>query len=44
MKQEFKSHKILVDPENSFENDRLNRQPHVDIFSTLLENISSPIV
>ena len=44
MKQEFKFHKIRIDPENPFENDRLNRQPHVDIFSTLLENISSPIV
>lgn len=41
---EFKSHKIIVESENPFENDRLNRQPHVDNLSTLLENISSPIV
>lgn len=41
---EFKSHKVIVDSENPFKNDRLNRQPHVDNFSTLLENISSPIV
>jgi predicted KAP-like P-loop ATPase len=41
---EFKSHKVTVQLENPFKNDRLNRQPHVDNFSTLLENISSPIV
>lgn len=41
---EFKSHKVIIDSENPFKNDRLNRQPHVDNFSTLLENISSPIV
>ncbi|MCL1147874.1 KAP family NTPase [Shewanella marinintestina] len=41
---EFKSHKVIVESENPFKNDRLNRQPHVDNFSTLLENISSPIV
>ena len=41
---EFKSHKVIVDSENPFKNDKLNRQPHVNNFSTLLENISSPIV
>jgi hypothetical protein len=41
---EFKSHKVIVDLENPFKNDKLNRQPHVDNFSILLENISSPIV
>ncbi len=41
---EFKSHKIIVESENPFKNDRLNRKPHVENFSTLLENISSPIV
>lgn len=41
---EFKSHKIKVESENPFKNDRLNRQPHVENFTKLLENISSPIV
>lgn len=41
---EFKSHKVIVESENPFKNDRLNRKPHVDNFTNLLENISSPIV
>jgi hypothetical protein len=36
--------KVIVESENPFKNDRLNRKPHVDNFSTLLENINSPIV
>lgn len=41
---EFKARKIEVGIDNPFKNDSLGRQPHVDNFSTLLENISSPIV
>jgi predicted KAP-like P-loop ATPase len=41
---EFKSHKVIVESQDPFKNDRLNRQPHVDNFTTLLEHISSPIV
>jgi ribosomal protein S17E len=41
---EFKSHKIIIEQNDPFKNDRLDRKPHVDNFTTLLENISSPIV
>ena len=41
---EFKSNKIIIDPNDPFENDKLGRKPHVENFTTLLKNISSPIV
>lgn len=41
---EFKSHKVIVETDNPFKNDLLNRKPHVENFTNLLENISSPIV
>ncbi|WP_448213475.1 KAP family P-loop NTPase fold protein [Colwellia sp. MEBiC06753] len=41
---EFKSHKIKVDQSNPFYHDKLNRKPHVDNFSILLENVKAPTV
>jgi predicted KAP-like P-loop ATPase len=41
---QFKSHKLIIESEDPFKNDKLNRKPHVSNFTSLLENISSPIV
>lgn len=41
---EFKAQKTDIDQSNPFKNDTLNRKPHVENLSILLENISSPIV
>lgn len=40
----FKATKISVNPNSPFEHDKLDRKPHVENLSTLLKNISSPIV
>jgi hypothetical protein len=41
---QFKSQKLVVKSEDPFANDKLDRKPHIDNFSLLLENISTPIV
>lgn len=41
---EFKSQKLVIESNDPFKDDKLARKPHVDNFTTLLENISSPIV
>jgi len=41
---EFKSKKNIITQENPFANDKLNRKNHIKNLSTLLLNISSPIV
>jgi len=41
---EIKARKIKVEENNPYENDRLDRKPEVDNVSSLLRNISSPIV
>lgn len=41
---QFKSNKLIIEKNNPFQNDKLNRKPHVSNFASLLDNISSPIV
>lgn len=41
---QFKSQKLIIESEDPFKNDKLGRKPHISNFTSLLENISSPIV